>query len=114
MDLKTAKVLVTGGSSGIGYATPGVKAIPLAAKAGKTAAATQYSEATYENCLSGDYPMARFLSIYINKKPNQPLDKLTGEFLKFVVSREGQEIVVKDGYFPVTPEIAAELAAASK
>lgn len=97
------------GYSGIGYATPGVKAIPLAAKAG-----TPFAAATYENCLSGDYPMARFLSIYVNKKPNQPMDKLTGEFLKFVVSKEGQEIVVKDGYFPITPEIAKELSTGAK
>lgn len=97
------------GYSGIGYATPGVKAIPLAAKAG-----APFAPATYENCLNGKYPMARFLSIYVNKKPNAPMDKLTSEFLKFVVSKEGQEIVVKDGYFPITPAIAKETATATK
>lgn len=97
------------GYSGIGYATPGVKAVPLAAKSG-----APFAAATYENCLNGEYPMARFLSIYVNKKPNQPMDKLTLEFLKFVVSREGQEIVVKDGYFPIPAEIAAELTASGK
>lgn len=93
------------GYSGIGYATSGVKALPLAAREGEPFAAP-----TYENCLSGDYPMARFLYIYVNKKPNAPMDKLTAAFLQFVVSREGQEIVVKDGYFPITPEIAKEVA----
>lgn len=92
------------GYSGMGYLTSGVKAVPLAEKTG-----AKIFEASYENCLSGDYPLARFLYIYVNQKPNAPMDKLTGEFLKYVVSREGQEIVVKDGYFPITPEIAKEL-----
>lgn len=92
------------GYSGMGYLTSGVKAVPLAPKTG-----SKFFEANYENCLSGDYPLARFLYIYVNQKPNAPMDKLTGEFLKFVVSKEGQEIVVKDGYFPITPEIAKEL-----
>ncbi len=92
------------GYSGMGYLTSGVKAVPLAAKSGE-----KFAEASYANCLSGDYPMARFLYIYVNQKPNAPMDKLTGEFLKFVVSKSGQEIVVKDGYYPITPEIAKEL-----
>ena len=50
------------GYSGIGYTTSGVKAVPLGEEAGK------FVEANYENSLSGDYPMARFLYIYINKK----------------------------------------------
>ena len=79
------------GYSGIGYITSGVKAVPLGEEAGK------YVEATYENCLSGDYPLARFLYVYVNKKPGEPIDKLTTEFLKFVLSKQGQEIVVKDG-----------------
>lgn len=95
------------GYSGMGYLTSGVKAVPLAAKAGGS-----FAEASYANCLSGDYPMARFLYIYVNRKPNAPMDKLTGEFLKYVVSKEGQEIVVKDGYFPIPAEVAKELTSA--
>jgi phosphate transport system substrate-binding protein len=94
------------GYSGIGYKTSEVRAVPLAAKAGG-----KFIEANYENCLSGDYPMARFLYIYVNKKPGQPLDKLTEEFLKFVLSKEGQQVVVKDGYFPLPPEVLDEEAA---
>jgi phosphate transport system substrate-binding protein len=91
------------GYSGIGYKTSEVRSVPLAAKeAGK------FIEANYENCLSGDYPMARFLYIYVNKKPGQPLDKLTDEFLKYVISKEGQQAVVKDGYFPVPGEVVSE------
>ena len=68
----------------------------------------KFVEANYENCLSGDYPLARFLYVYVNKKPGAPIDKLTAEFLKFVASKEGQEIVVKDGYFPIPANVAAE------
>ena len=66
-------------------------------------------EPTYENCLSGDFPLSRFLYVYVNKNPEKPLDALTLEFLKFVLSLEGQEVVVKDGYFPMPSEVAAEV-----
>lgn len=89
------------GYSGIGYKTDGVNAISLSKN---TDAAF---EPTYENCLSGDYPLSRFLYIYINKKPDQPLDPLTHEFLKFVTSKQGQEIVLKDGYYPLPSSVAA-------
>lgn len=95
------------GYSGMGYLTSGVRALPLASKAGEA-----FAEANYANCLSGSYPMARFLFVYVNQKPNAPMDKLTGEFLKYVVSKEGQEIVVKDGYFPIPAEVAAEVSSA--
>jgi phosphate transport system substrate-binding protein len=90
------------GYSGIGYATSGVRAVPLGTKEG------EYSEATYENCLNGSFPMARFLYLYINKKPGAPADTLTAEFIKYVASKAGQEIVVKDGYFPIPTETAKE------
>jgi phosphate transport system substrate-binding protein len=84
------------GYSGIGYKTSGVRAVPLAATASSAP-----MEASPENALSGKYPLARFLFIYVNKKPGQPIDKLTAEFLRFVESKQGQEIVIKDGYFPL-------------
>lgn len=90
------------GYSGIGYKTSGVVALPLGEEEGKT------FEPTLENCVSGDYPLARFLYVYINKKPGTPLDPLTKEFLKFVISKEGQEVVVKDGYYPMPADIASE------
>ena len=67
-----------------------------------------------ENCLSGVYPMARFLYIYVNKKPNEPMDKLIHEFVKFVNSKEGQEVVVKDGYYPMPAAVATETLTALK
>lgn len=83
------------GYSGIGYLTSGVKALALGGDDGVL------YEASYENCLNGNYPLARFLYIYINKKPGQPMDLLTQEFLRFALSQQGQEIVIKDGYYPL-------------
>ena len=90
------------GYSGIGYKTSGVKAIALSKKGGDA------YEPSYENVLSGKYPLGRLLYIYVAKEPNKPLPKLVKEFLKFVLSKEGQEIVVKDGYLPLTAEVAAK------
>lgn len=92
------------GYSGIAYKTSSVRALPLAGDDGT------FYEANYDNALSGDYPLARFLLAYVNKKPGQPLDLLTLEFFKFVLSKEGQAIVEKDGYFPLPAEVAAEMA----
>ncbi|HRI81026.1 MAG TPA: phosphate ABC transporter substrate-binding protein [Opitutaceae bacterium] len=94
------------GYSGIGYKTSGVNAIALASKPGGKA-----FEPNPENCLSGDYPLARFLYIYINKDPKKPMDKLTKEFLFFVLSKAGQEVVAKDGYFPMPAELCEEVKA---
>ena len=91
------------GYSGIGYATAGVRAVPLSEKQGGKCV-----EATADNSYSGSYPMSRFLYVYINKAPGKALDPLTRELVKLVVSREGQEGVVKDGYFPIPATIAKE------
>lgn len=88
------------GYSGIGYKTSGVKAIALAEKEGAKA-----FEPTYENVLSGKYPLGRMLYIYVVKDPNKPLPKLQDEFLRFVLSKEGQEIVVKDGFLPLPKKV---------
>jgi len=90
------------GYSGIGYKTSGVKAIGLSKDGG------QAYEPTYENVLSGDYPLGRLLYINVVKEPNKPLPTLVKEFLKFVLSKEGQEIVVKDGYLPLPAAVAAK------
>lgn len=91
------------GYSGIGYATAGVRAVPLAAKAGETCYA-----ASVENAYAGTFPLARFLYVYINKAPGSPLDPLTREFVNLVASQEGQDVVIKDGYYPIPASIAAE------
>lgn len=92
------------GYSGIGYVTSSVKAVPLAKKAGG-----EYVEATAENAISGKYPLARYLYVYINKAPNKPLQPLEKEFVKMVLSKSGQEVVVKDGFIPM-PKAVVEKA----
>ena len=62
--------------------------------------------ASAENAYEGQYAIARFLYIYMNKKPGNPLDPLRGEFVKYVLSKQGQEAVVKDGYYPIPSAVA--------
>jgi phosphate transport system substrate-binding protein len=91
------------GYSGIGYATAGVRAVPLAAKDGD-----KCYEAPADEAYAGNYPLARFLYVYVNKAPGKGLDPLTREFARLILSKEGQEVVVKDGYFPIPASIAKE------
>jgi phosphate transport system substrate-binding protein len=91
------------GYSGIGYKTSGVKAVQLAEKEGGT-----FFDGAYENVTSGKYPLSRFLYIYINKAPGKPLDPMVKEFVRLILSKDGQEVVVKDGYLPLTPQIVTE------
>ena len=88
------------GYSGIGYATPGVRAVAVSKTKGG-----ECQEATAENAYSGKYPIARFLFIYVNKPTGKPLEPLTREFMRMVLAKEGQEAVVKDGYFPLPKSI---------
>ena len=93
------------GYSGVGYKTADVRIVPLSVNEGEEA-----FEANADNAYSGDYPLARFLYIYINKNPNEALDPLRAEFIKYVVSKEGQEAVVKDGFYPISkPLVDADL-----
>jgi phosphate transport system substrate-binding protein len=85
------------GYSGIGYKTSGVKTLALAKKHGEA-----YYGTDPETVLSGKYPLSRYLYLYINKAPNKPADPLIREFIKYVLSRQGQEVVVKDGYLPIS------------
>jgi len=89
------------GYSGIGYRTSGVKPLALSIKDGGS-----FVEPSYENCLNGTYPLARYLYVYVNKAPNKDMDKLTSEFITFVLSKQGQEITVKDGYYPLPADVA--------
>lgn len=91
------------GYSGIGYKTADVRAVPLAAKAG-----AKCYEANDENAYSGDYPISRMLYIYVNKNPNQAFDPIRAEFIRYVYSKPGQIGTIKDGYFPITADIAKE------
>jgi phosphate transport system substrate-binding protein len=90
------------GYSGIGYKTSSVRALPLAESG------TSFLEPSAENALTGEYPLARFLYIYVNKAPGKPLDPLTQEFVKMILSKEGQEVVIKGGYFPIANAVTSE------
>jgi phosphate transport system substrate-binding protein len=90
------------GYSGIGYKTSGVRNLALADKDGV------FSDGSYNDVVAGKYPLNRFLYVYINKAPGKPLDPLVREFVKLMLSKEGQEVVVKDGYLPLTAAIVKE------
>ncbi len=90
------------GYSGVGYKTADVKIVPLGIQEGKCFGADA------ENAYTGDYPLARFLYIYFNKRPQEPLDPLMTQFIKYVFSKEGQQVVIKDGFFPVSKALAEE------
>jgi phosphate transport system substrate-binding protein len=64
-------------------------------------------EARWENAANGRYPFARFLEIYVNKSPDQPLDPLIQEYLRFMLSAEGQRVVIKAGFHPLDAEAVA-------
>ncbi|SDH69613.1 phosphate ABC transporter substrate-binding protein, PhoT family [Pseudomonas benzenivorans] len=87
------------GYSGIGYKTSSVRAVPLSKKGGEA------FEANEANALAGKFPLARFFYVYVNKAPNKPLSPLDTEFLKLVLSKQGQEVVVKDGYIPLPNKV---------
>lgn len=99
----TASELAGIGYSGIGYMTADVRAVPLASTPdGKCVGATP------ENAYTGEYPLARFLFVYVNHKPGSQLDPLRREFVRYILSKDGQTDVVRDGYYPVTQVIAEE------
>jgi phosphate transport system substrate-binding protein len=91
------------GYSGVGYRTSGVKPVALADKG-----TGPFYDGSYQNVTSGKYPLSRFLYIYVNKAPGRPLDPLVREFLRLVLSKDGQEVVVKDGYLPLSASIVQD------
>lgn len=90
------------GYSGIGYKSADARAVPLADKTGAFVAPD------IENGLSGKYPLSRFLLLSVNYRPGSTLDPLKREFIKYVYSRQGQEDVIKEGFYPVPPKIRAK------
>lgn len=94
------------GYSGMGYSTSGVKMVPLAKKG-----STNFIEPTPENAINGTYPLTRYLYVYVNKKPNQALSPLDGEFIKLVLSKTGQQVVIKDGYIPLPAKVVEKVLA---
>ena len=89
------------GYSGIGYMTADVRAVPLAAKPGSKAVPVEP-----EFAYTGEFPLARFLYMSVNHKPGSELDPLRREFIRYMLSAEGQADVKKDGYLPITAAVA--------
>ncbi|RLV61506.1 phosphate ABC transporter substrate-binding protein PstS family protein [Parashewanella curva] len=83
------------GYSGIGYKTAGVKAVAISKRGNR------YVAATSENAGNGTYPLSRYLYLYVNKHPNKPLEPMQREFLRYILSKQGQKVVDKDGYVSV-------------
>jgi len=91
------------GYSGVGYKTSGVRFVPLSSDG------ENFYYPTAENCVTGNYPIARFLILYVNRNPREEMDPLTFEFLRFALSKQGQEIVARDGFFPLPASAAAQI-----
>ncbi len=91
------------GYSGMGYKTDAVHFLPVAVDEGY-----DYIEPSFENAMNGSYPISRTLNIYVNKQPNQPLPEVEREFIKFILSDEGQKIVKEDNYGPIPLEARAK------
>lgn len=91
------------GYSGIGYKTADVATVSLAIEDGE-----DYVPAEPEFAYTGEYPLARFLYLYVNKKPGERMEPLRTEFVRYVFSRQGQECVVKDGYLPLPANVCSE------
>ena len=89
------------GYAGISYRMPGVKAVAIA----RGPEGPYYSWGT-ARFFSSDHPLARIVNVYVNKAPDQDLDPALREFLIFALSRNGQELVLKDGYVPIPADVA--------
>ncbi|GAL11290.1 phosphate ABC transporter periplasmic phosphate-binding protein PstS [Vibrio astriarenae] len=90
------------GYSGIGYHVSGARVVPVAKRG------HDYVHPSHDNILSGEYPLSRFLYVYVNKHPDKPLSAIEQEFVRFIFSQEGQELVEDDGYLSVGGEIAQQ------
>ena len=88
------------GYSGLGYKTEGVRTVPLSVFFG-----AKCYDTSVESVLAGKYPLARYLYIYVNKTPGKPLDLLRAEFIKYILSKDGQTRTERGGFYPITEEI---------
>ena len=84
------------GSKCPGY--PNLKVIPISATTGGNAV-----ELTADNVKNRSYPLLRDAYIYVDKPPGRAMDPKVREFMRFVLSREGQEIIAKNGPYTAIP-----------
>jgi phosphate transport system substrate-binding protein len=92
------------GYSGIGFKTADVKAVPLS-----TEESPEPVSADAANAFNGTYPITRLLLVYMNYKPGAKLDPLRREFVRYMLSQQGQQAVIKDGYLPLPIALAKEV-----
>jgi len=88
------------GYSGVGYRVSNAKQLPISVHG------TNYINATRETIVSGEYPLSRYLYVYINKHPGKRLSLIETEFIRFIYSKQGQQVVEKDGYVAISGDIA--------
>jgi phosphate transport system substrate-binding protein len=88
------------GYSGIGFKTDKVRAVPVSIFQGG-----QCYDTSEGATLSGQYPIARYLYVYVNKKPGQPLERSLGEFIKYILSKDGQTLTERGGFYPISIDI---------
>ena len=93
------------GYAAISFATPEVKVVALAEKEG-----SEYSRGTAEDVSAGRYPYNRYVYFYVRRLPGQPVDPFVKEYLRLVLSKEGQQMVASEanGYVPLNAREAAE------
>ncbi|HEY2926265.1 PstS family phosphate ABC transporter substrate-binding protein [Piscinibacter sp.] len=102
---------IAGDASGIGiaslaFASAELKVVPVVDARGKVATGTP------EEAMAGEYPLGRYLYFFVRKLPGQPVDPVAKEYLKLVLSQQGQQIIAADAesYLPLNAaEAAAEL-----
>jgi phosphate transport system substrate-binding protein len=88
-------------AGGNAWLTPQIKAVALSIKDGGP-----YYELTLDNVRNRTYPMYADVFFYIDRDPNKPVDPKVKEFLRYVLSSEGQAQVMRDGkYLPLTAEV---------
>lgn len=78
---------------------------PLAVAPRGTTRYAQPSERTFQD---RSYPLARNIYIYLDRRPGAPIEPRLKEFLRFVLSRDGQQLVEEGGYLPLPPAVAEQ------
>ena len=92
------------GISNLRYANPSVKPLALASQDGGP-----YYQATQQTLIEQTYPLTRIIPAFINRVPGGPVDPKVKEFLRYILSREGQQAIVRDGgYLPLSAQAVRE------
>jgi phosphate transport system substrate-binding protein len=82
----------------------GIKPVALAAREGGA-----YVLPSRQSFQDRSYPLVRSVYFFLNRAPGKPLEPRLREFLRYLLSREGQEIVAREGgYLPLTAAFARE------